>query len=74
MSTTIEINLPNYGALLGSVDEVRKIAIFRNVPYAIIPERWRAAVKPQPWTGVRDATKQGYVLYKHQKFYPIRTF
>ncbi|KAG0339850.1 hypothetical protein BG000_001193 [Podila horticola] len=71
MSTTIEINLPNYGAMLGSVDEVRKIAIFRNIPYAIIPERWRAAVKPQPWTGVRDATKQGPVCPQTTSQYPL---
>ena len=56
---TIEINVPNYGILRGSVDHVREIAVFRNVPYAVVPDRWRAAVKPQPWTGVRDATEQG---------------
>lgn len=59
MGPTIEVTLPNYGTLRGSVDEERQVAIFRNVPFAVVPERWRPAVKPQPWTGVRDATKQG---------------
>jgi len=57
--STIKVNIPNYGAFLGSVDEDRQIAIFKNVPYAGVPERWRAAVKPKPWSGLRDATKQG---------------
>ncbi|KAI8346026.1 Alpha/Beta hydrolase protein [Mortierella sp. GBAus27b] len=58
-TNTIEINIPNYGILRGSIDQEREIAVFRNVPYAVVPDRWRAAVKPQPWTGVRDATEQG---------------
>ncbi|KAG0206965.1 hypothetical protein BGX28_001714 [Mortierella sp. GBA30] len=57
--STIELTLPNYGTLLGEVDQKRQVAIFRNVPYATVPERWRAAVKATPWTGIRDATKQG---------------
>lgn len=56
---TIEVNIPNYGTLRGSLDQARQIAVFRNVPYALVPERWRAAVKPQSWSDVRDATKQG---------------
>ncbi|KAG0051510.1 hypothetical protein BGZ89_003514 [Linnemannia elongata] len=58
---TIDITLPNYGAIRGSIDFDRQIAIFRNVPFAHVPERWRVAVKPQPWTGARDATAQGPV-------------
>ncbi|KAF9351952.1 hypothetical protein BGX26_010139 [Mortierella sp. AD094] len=58
-SDTIEITIPSYGVLRGAVDHVRRIATFRNVPYATVPERWRPAVKPDSWTGVRDATKQG---------------
>ncbi|KAG0255083.1 hypothetical protein BGZ95_005868, partial [Linnemannia exigua] len=57
--TTIDITLPNYGTIRGSVDTKRQVAIFKDVPYAHVPERWRVAVKPQPWTGVRDATVQG---------------
>ncbi|KAF9100217.1 hypothetical protein BGX27_000458 [Mortierella sp. AM989] len=58
---TIEITIPHYGALRGTVDQTRQVAVFRNVPYAVVPERWRPAIKPEPWTGVRDATKQGPV-------------
>jgi para-nitrobenzyl esterase len=61
MSTaeTIDVTLPNYGTIRGTVDTKIQVAIFRNVPYASVPERWRVAVKPQPWAGVRDATMQG---------------
>jgi para-nitrobenzyl esterase len=59
VAKTINITLPNYGTIRGSVDTQRQVAIFRNVPYAHAPVRWRVAVKPQPWTGVRDATIQG---------------
>ncbi|KAF9102057.1 hypothetical protein BGX29_004980 [Mortierella sp. GBA35] len=59
IADTIDITLPNYGTIRGSVDTDRQIAIFFNVPYGHVPERWRVAVKPQPWTGVRDATVQG---------------
>ncbi|KAK5827692.1 Alpha/Beta hydrolase protein [Linnemannia elongata] len=58
---TIDITLPNYGTIRGSVDTQRQVAIFRNVPYAHVTERWRVAVKVQPWSGVRDATVQGPV-------------
>ncbi|KAG0279749.1 hypothetical protein BGZ95_000348 [Linnemannia exigua] len=63
MSTTntIDITLPNYGTLRGTVDTERQIAIFRNVPFAHVPERWRVAVKVRPWSGIRDATTQGPV-------------
>jgi para-nitrobenzyl esterase len=58
-SETIDITLPNYGTIRGSIDADHQVAIFRNIPYAHVPERWRVAVKPQRWTGVRDATTQG---------------
>lgn len=56
---TIDITLPNYGTIRGSVDTERQVAVFRNVPYAHVPERWRVAVKAQPWFDVHDATVQG---------------
>lgn len=58
-----EVNIPGYGILQGAIDHQRNIAIFRNVPYAKVPERWRPAVKPDSWAGVRDATKQGYTSH-----------
>ncbi|KAG0206969.1 hypothetical protein BGX28_001718 [Mortierella sp. GBA30] len=71
---TIELILPNYGTLLGEVDQERQVAIFRNVPYATVPERWRAAVKATPWTGVRDATKQGPICPQPPAVYTLFTF
>ncbi|KAI8346030.1 Carboxylesterase [Mortierella sp. GBAus27b] len=70
-TNTIEINIPNYGILRGSVDQEREIAVFRNVPYAVVPDRWRAAVKPQPWTGVRDATEQGPICPQNLTDHPL---
>lgn len=58
-----QVNIPGYGILQGAIDQQRNIVIFRNVPYAKVPERWRPAVKPDAWAGVRDATKQGYASY-----------
>ncbi|KAF8946337.1 hypothetical protein BGZ47_000816 [Haplosporangium gracile] len=68
---TIDITLPNYGTIRGSIDTKAQVAIFRNVPYALVPERWRVAVKPQPWTGVRDATVQGPVCPQGLTTYPL---
>ncbi|KAF9087377.1 hypothetical protein BGX23_008164 [Mortierella sp. AD031] len=58
---TIDITLPNYGTIRGTIDTERQVATFRNIPYAHVPKRWRVAVKPQPWSGIRDATVQGPV-------------
>ncbi|KAK3848348.1 MAG: Alpha/Beta hydrolase protein [Linnemannia gamsii] len=69
--TTINITLPNYGTIRGSVDTKRQVAVFKNVPYAHAPERWRVAVKPQPWTGVRDATVQGPSCPQGPSLYPL---
>ncbi|KAF9541825.1 hypothetical protein EC957_002660 [Mortierella hygrophila] len=73
MSTpvTIDITLPNYGTIRGLIDTDHQVAIFRNVPYAHVPERWRVAVKPQPWTGVRDATVHGPIPPQAPSMSPI---
>ncbi|KAG9061187.1 hypothetical protein KI688_007525 [Linnemannia hyalina] len=71
VENTIDITLPNYGTIRGSVDTQRQVAIFRNVPYAHAPVRWRVAVKPQPWTGVRDATIQGPSCPQGATLYPL---
>lgn len=60
---TIDITFPNYGTIRGSVDTKRQVAVFRNIPYAHVLERWRVAIKAQPWSGVRDATVQGSVNF-----------
>ncbi|KAF9922985.1 hypothetical protein FBU30_006888 [Linnemannia zychae] len=61
VTDTIDITLPNYGIIRGSIDRDYDVAIFKNIPYANVPERWRVAIKPQPWVGIRDATLQGPV-------------
>ncbi|KAF9997127.1 hypothetical protein BGZ65_007297, partial [Modicella reniformis] len=71
MTDTIEVTVPNYGILRGSVDQARQIAIFRNVPYAVVTERWRPAVNPQSWAGVRDATKQGPICPQPPSVFPL---
>ncbi|KAG0083871.1 hypothetical protein BGZ92_010382 [Podila epicladia] len=38
-----QVNVPGYGILQDTIDQLRNIAIFRNVPYAKVPERWRPA-------------------------------
>ncbi|KAG0297323.1 hypothetical protein BGZ96_006887 [Linnemannia gamsii] len=71
VANTIDITLPNYGTIRGSVDAERQVVIFRNIPYAHAPVRWRVAVKPQPWTGVRDATVQGPSCPQGESLYPL---
>nr|KAI9234617.1 MAG: Alpha/Beta hydrolase protein [Podila humilis] len=66
-----QVSIPGYGILQGDIDQQRNIAIFRNVPYAKVPERWRPAVKPDSWTGVRDATKQGPICPQNPSNYPL---
>ncbi|KAG9061229.1 Cocaine esterase [Linnemannia hyalina] len=68
---TFDIILPNYGTIRGTIDTKVNVAIFRNVPYAHVPERWRVSVKPQPWTGIHDATVQGPVCPQGLTTYPL---
>ncbi|KAF9193116.1 hypothetical protein BGZ50_007802 [Haplosporangium sp. Z 11] len=68
---TMDLNLPKYGTLRGIIDHERQVAVFRNVPYATVPERWRPAVKAKPWSGVRDATKQGPICPQTVSQYPL---
>lgn len=53
---------PPAGALRG-VRENRQL-IFKGIPYAAPPERWRAPVAAQPWDGVRDATRFSPVCFQ----------
>ncbi|KAF9949704.1 hypothetical protein BGZ72_008570 [Mortierella alpina] len=70
-ANTIELKLPHGGSLRGTVDNDRQVAIFRNVPFGTVPKRWRAAVKSEAWTGVRDATKQGPVCPQTPSVFPL---
>ncbi|KAF9395732.1 hypothetical protein CPC16_007101 [Podila verticillata] len=58
------IRIPKQGIIEGALDEQKGVVRFLNVPYATVHERWRPASKPDPWEGVRDATKQGPVPHQ----------
>ncbi|KAF9898472.1 hypothetical protein BX616_003971 [Lobosporangium transversale] len=56
------VTIPGCGVVRGvRVQGQPSVAQFLNIPYATVPERWRPAVKATPWTGVRDASRQGPV-------------
>ncbi|KAF9963734.1 hypothetical protein BGZ65_012799 [Modicella reniformis] len=60
MSTPPQVNIPGCGIVQGIETSAQPtVAKFLNVPYATVLERWRPAVKPTPWKGVRDASEQG---------------
>lgn len=55
-----ERRIPTFGTLKGTVDKDKPTVLkFLNVPFGRVTKRWRSAEPPQPWEGVRDATKQG---------------
>ncbi|KAF9570532.1 hypothetical protein EC968_001701 [Mortierella alpina] len=70
-ANTIDLNLAHGGILRGAIDHERQLAVFRDVPYATVPKRWRAAVKAEAWTGVRDATKQGPICPQAPPAFPV---
>ncbi|KAG0279188.1 hypothetical protein BGZ95_002042 [Linnemannia exigua] len=55
------VTISGLGAVKGTLvkDTDNKVAKFLNVPFGLVQERWRPAVKAQPWDGVRDGTKMG---------------
>lgn len=54
---------PVVEAPAGAVEGVRErgVRVFKGIPYAAPPERWRAPVAMAPWQGVRPATAFGPV-------------
>jgi para-nitrobenzyl esterase len=49
-----------YGKVKGAVNESRTVVSFRGIPYAAPPVgdlRWKEPQPPQPWSGIRDATR-----------------
>ncbi|KAG0246586.1 Alpha/Beta hydrolase protein [Mortierella sp. GBAus27b] len=54
-----QIILPGYGTIQGAKDQHRPVARFLNIPFGTVEQRWKPAVRPQPWAGVRDASNQG---------------
>ena len=53
------------GTLLGGLTPDKKVAYFRDVPYALA-ERFEAPRAPEKWTGVRDSTKLGPGCMQHK--------
>ncbi|KAF9929265.1 hypothetical protein FBU30_001747 [Linnemannia zychae] len=53
------ITIPGIGTVRGSLVKESKVAKFLNIPFGIVEERWRPAVKPKSWNGTRDATRLG---------------
>lgn len=60
LKDSAQIILPGLGTLQGAIDEqCPQVTRFMNIPFGAVTKRWRPAEKPAPWSGVRDATKQG---------------
>ncbi|KAG0221266.1 Alpha/Beta hydrolase protein [Mortierella sp. GBAus27b] len=60
-STSPRVHIVDQGTVEGSLDPKKGIVRFLNIPFGVVHERWRPASNPEPWTGIRDATKQGPV-------------
>ncbi|KAF9956320.1 hypothetical protein BGZ65_002826, partial [Modicella reniformis] len=61
MTSPPRVHIAEQGTVEGSLDPKKRVARFLNIPFGTVLERWRPAAKPEPWTGIRDATKQGPV-------------
>ncbi|KAF9438614.1 hypothetical protein BGZ76_006513 [Entomortierella beljakovae] len=60
MSSRPQISIPGFGSVQGIQSETRpSVAKFLNIPYATVVERWRPAVRPATWSGVRDCSELG---------------
>ncbi|KAF9586737.1 hypothetical protein BGW38_002759 [Lunasporangiospora selenospora] len=56
----LQAHISGFGTIQGAVDERNpQVARFMNVPFGTVVQRWKPAAQPEPWSGVRDATKQG---------------
>ncbi|KAG0042544.1 hypothetical protein BGZ83_000339, partial [Gryganskiella cystojenkinii] len=55
------VTITDQGTVEGLLDPLKHVVKFLNVPYGVARERWRPAVKPESWSGIRDTTKQGPV-------------
>ncbi|KAG0289138.1 Neuroligin-1, partial [Dissophora globulifera] len=53
-----QVNISKQGTVQGALDPTKRVVRFLNVPYGTVSQRWRPPFKPEPWSGVRDATKQ----------------
>ncbi|KAG0320793.1 hypothetical protein BGZ99_004299 [Dissophora globulifera] len=62
-----QVHITKQGTIQGALDPTKRVVRFLNVPYGTAPQRWRPPVKPEPWSGVRDATKQGPIAPQARK-------
>lgn len=56
------------GTLAGAWESDKQIAVFKGIPYAqppVGPLRWQAPQPLEPWEGIRDATKYGFIAWRH---------
>ncbi|KAF9542319.1 hypothetical protein EC957_002125 [Mortierella hygrophila] len=67
------ITIPGLGVVQGILDPTHKVAKFLNVPFGIVQERWRPAVKAQPWNGVLDASHSGPMSPQQTMNHPFLT-
>ncbi|OJI84796.1 hypothetical protein ASPTUDRAFT_54527 [Aspergillus tubingensis CBS 134.48] len=60
-ASTFPIVHTNHGDILGTTSPYRpNIKVFKGIPYAAPPTgelRWKAPVKPEPWSGTYNATE-----------------
>ncbi|KFH73206.1 hypothetical protein MVEG_00427 [Podila verticillata NRRL 6337] len=67
-----QISIPGCGTIQGVHPEGQPtVAKFLNIPYATVPERWRASVPAAPWQGIRDGSIQGPVCHQPASENPL---
>ncbi|KAF9324194.1 hypothetical protein BG006_000775 [Podila minutissima] len=72
MSPRPQISIPGCGAIQGVHPASQPtVAKFLNIPYATVPERWRASVPAAPWQGIRDGSLQGPVCHQPASENPL---
>jgi para-nitrobenzyl esterase len=62
------------GRLRGSWKNKGAVAVFRNVPFAAPPvgeRRWKPPAPVEPWTGVRNATKDGATAVQRATMFEV---
>ena len=62
------------GRLRGSWKNKGAVAVFRNVPFAAPPvgeRRWKPPAPAEPWTGVRNATKDGATAVQRATMFEV---
>ncbi|KAF9178334.1 hypothetical protein BGZ51_007848, partial [Haplosporangium sp. Z 767] len=58
-SNNPQITIPGLGTVQGVLHSQYPVARFLGIPFGTVVERWRPAIKTEPWQGVREATKDG---------------